>query len=290
MIDKIKILASRTGFWVFLFALALCLTVRSGHIYTPDEEILFRTAESFSNFSGGAIEPLGGYARVRNARGEFVTVYQQGFGTRRGSGDLEYAQYGIGQPLLAVPLVWLGKAILPILPASATETLQVQGIQYHDGSLRSYQLRHAVSHFNCLITALAAYCIFFLTSRLFGNRKAAVAVALIYAVATMALPHSKTFLSEPLAGLCALASLAFAVKGFRSSEGDSPSASNAVVRILFRLCGADPVGQPDVRSRSGALFVLESLEPAREELARLHRAAGALGLARGRVSGADPSA
>ncbi len=233
MIDKIKILASRTGFWVFLLSLALCLTVRSGHIYTPDEEILFRTAESFSNFTGGAIEPLGGYARVRNAQGEFVTVYQQGFGTRRGSGDLEYAQYGIGQPLLAVPLVWLGKAILPVLPASATETLQVQGIQYHDGSLRSYQLRHAVSHFNCLITALTVYGIFFLVRRIFENRSAAVAVALIYAGATMALPHSKTFLSEPLAGLCALASLAFAVKGFRSLENDSPSASNALALSGF---------------------------------------------------------
>lgn len=222
----IQVLFERPGFWVFVFSFFLCSLVMGGHLYSPDEEVLFRTAESFSRFQGGAIEPLGGTARVRNAQGEFETVYQEGFATRQGSGEAEYAQYGIGQPLLAVPLVWAGKILAQFAPDSLLETLHIKGIQYHNRTVPEYTVRLVVSRFNQFITALTAWVIYWLTQKLYRNRQAGLGAALIYVTATIALPHSKTFFTEPLAGLCALASLALAFRGIERMRDDSEDPGN----------------------------------------------------------------
>ena len=206
-----------------------------GHLYSPDEEILFRTAESFALGRGGAIEPLGGVARVLNERGEVEIKREQGFATRQGTGGQEYAQYGIGQPLLAVPLVWSGKVFTRVASDSMLEVLHIDGLQYHERTVRSYALRLPASRFNQLITALTAYLIYLLVGHLYQNRRAAIATALIYVSATLALPHSKTFFTEPLAGLCALGSFGLLVRSAHLWASDRARGKSALVYSGFLL-------------------------------------------------------
>ncbi len=224
----------RAGLWVFLCSFALCSLVAGGHLYSPDEEVLFRTAESFARFQGGAIAPLGGSQQVVNRRGQVVTVYEPGFASRRGLGGREYAQYGIGQPLLAVPLVWLGKLYARLAPEGMLETLQIRGIQYHERTVRSYAERLAMSHFNPLVTAVTAWLLYAFAARLGSDRRVAAGTGLIYVSATMALPHSKTFFTEPLAALCVLGSFALAQRGVAQlAEGAGRRARNALVLSGF---------------------------------------------------------
>lgn len=82
-----------------LSALLLLLCTASGHIHSPDGEVNYRTALSLSRLQGYAVEPL-----------------PDGFLTRAGADGREYPQYGPLQPLLSVPLVWLGDLLAPAIP------------------------------------------------------------------------------------------------------------------------------------------------------------------------------
>jgi hypothetical protein len=84
------------------------------------------------------------------------------------------------EPLLviaAVPLYWAGKVIEPL------------------------GLVHAVWLLNPLVTALTAGVVFACARVIGARRPAAVAVALVFACATLAFPYSKTFFREPMLGL-----------------------------------------------------------------------------------------
>lgn len=223
----------KPGAWVFLSSLALCLFVAGGHLYSPDEEVLFRTAASFAHLRGGAIEPLGGSQQVIDRQGRVVTVYEPGFASRQGVGGQEYAQYGVGQPLLAVPLVWLGEVYAHAASPRLLDILQTP-IQYHEGTPQSYARRLAVSHFNALVTAATACLLYVLVSGLRRDRRVAMATAGVYLLATIALPHSKTFFSEPLGALCVLASIALALRAdTQPTQSSERRANNALVLSGF---------------------------------------------------------
>lgn len=232
----LKRLRRAPGFWVFLSSFALCVFVAGGHLYSPDEEVLFRTAESFARLRGGAISPLGGSQQAVTRQGQVVTVYEPGFASRRGLGGQEYAQYGIGQPLLAVPLVWLGDLYAHFAGETARRTLAVP-VQYHEGTPQSYARRLAVSHFNLLVTAATAWLIYLLACRLCKDHRAAMATAGLYVAATIALPHSKTFFTEPLAALCVLGSIALALRADEQQALGSERPAKGVLALSGFLFG-----------------------------------------------------
>ena len=155
-----------------------------GHLYSPDEEVMFRTTQSLVFFRGFAIQPLedgGDRFTQADASGQF------------------YGHYGLGQSLLAVPLYYVGTGLARILPTQWNEVFRYPGRSFYGNVTRL-----AVSRFNQIITALTCLLLFQLGVTLGYSRKSAIIVTLIYGLATIALPHSKTFFSEPLATLLIL--------------------------------------------------------------------------------------
>jgi hypothetical protein len=155
-----------------------------GHLYSPDEEVMFRTTQSLAQFRGFVIQPLepgGDRFTQADASGRF------------------YGHYGLGQSLLAVPLYYVGTIIAQILPPQWNEVFRYPGKSFSENITRL-----AVSRFNQIITALTCLLLFNFGIALGYSKKSAILVTLIYGLATIATPHSKTFFSEPLATLLLL--------------------------------------------------------------------------------------
>ncbi|MCX7918576.1 MAG: hypothetical protein N3A72_02990 [bacterium] len=169
---------------IFLFFFAFYTLIMGGHLYSPDEEIMFRTAESMAQFQGFAIQPLvpgGDRFTQADASGRY------------------YGHYGLGQPLLAVPLYYFGTGLVQVIPADWNQVFRYPGRTLYENVTRL-----AVSRFNQVVTAVTCLLLFHFGIVLGYTKRAALLVTLIYGLATMAMPHAKTFFSEPLATLLLL--------------------------------------------------------------------------------------
>jgi Dolichyl-phosphate-mannose-protein mannosyltransferase len=167
--------------------LLIHLATAGGHLYSPDEEVMYRVTESLVH-GRLAIEPL------------------SGFGTQTGRGGLEYAQYGLGNSIAAVPFralgplfaaVWPGDELREILSTSSFVNAQ----RYRYPTAIDYARRFAVSHMNIAVALLQIWVLYLFALALTNRPWVGVVVGLLYAFATQAWPHSKTFFSEPLATL-----------------------------------------------------------------------------------------
>jgi len=176
---------------LFLVFLALYLLTMGGHLYSPDEEILFRTTQSLVERRSLAIEQM------------------QGFATRRGEDGREYAQYGIGQPLLAIPFYLLG---CRLADWAGDQPIGFSVVQYHNRTPREEWQRFGVSLFNQFVAALLVALLYVLASDLTRDRTAAVLTAVLYGAGTIAWVHSKPFFTETLATLCMFAAFAWLVR------------------------------------------------------------------------------
>lgn len=177
---------------IFLVTLAAYVLTAGGHLYSPDEEVLFRVTRSLALGQGLAVEPLG----------------NPGFATRpavpaRADGR-EYAQYGIGQPILAVPLYWIGAALAKSGSDSTWQRIYGRGAL--DGKHLGYTPlatelapRWACSWFNIILSAAMAALLYLVCLELTLNRWAATGAALLYALGTLAWPHSRPFFTEACA-------------------------------------------------------------------------------------------
>jgi hypothetical protein len=205
----------RQALGLFCLLLLLYLLTFGGHLYSPDEELLFRTTEALTTRGSLAIEPLGGFAT-------------RAPGAPRSDGR-EFAQYGIGQPLLAIPFYWLGVGLGHLAPEQAWLALQKRMFVYEPSlSVAEMSARMGVSLFNTVVMALSGAVLFLLARRLCGRNKPAWIAALCWGAGSMAWPHARTFFSEPLAGLCLLVALHQLSRMFASqpvSRSASQSAS-----------------------------------------------------------------
>lgn len=193
---------------VFVIVLLAYGLTAGGHLYSPDEEVMARTVQSLVHGQGLAIAPLG----------------PDGFATSpanppRADGR-EYAQYGIGQPLLATPLFWLGEQ----LAASAPEAVWQARYGENTAALPDFGVaptaaeiapRFALSWFNVLVGATMAAVLFLLCLELTRRRHAAWLATLLYALGSLAWPHSRPFFSESLAALCVIVAWWALVRGLR---------------------------------------------------------------------------
>ncbi|MCX8038619.1 MAG: glycosyltransferase family 39 protein [Candidatus Sumerlaeia bacterium] len=185
---------SRTAVILFLVFLLLYLLTMGGHIYSPDEEILFQMTRAIAERGSLAVE------RPKE---------MPPFAVRVGVDGREYGQYGIGQPLLAVPFYWLGRLLAE---KSGDRAIGFSVIQYHGRTPREEWQRLGVSLFNQLIAALVVVVLFSLAADLTGDRTAAAMTAILYGAGTIAWVHSKPFFTETLATLCTLLSFALIVR------------------------------------------------------------------------------
>jgi len=113
----------KTAVVLFFAFLGLYLLTMGGHLYSPDEELMFRTTQSLALRGSLAVEPLAGFA------------------TKRGIDGRQYAQYGIGQPVLSIPLYYFGTLLTKVVPSPGVQRFQWDKIQYHDRSPDAVLLR-----------------------------------------------------------------------------------------------------------------------------------------------------
>jgi len=187
-------MSKRPAALLFVFFLALYLLTMGGHLYSPDEEIMFLTTQSLAERGSFAIKP---------------PREMQGFATKHGVDGREYAQYGIGQPLLAVPFYLLGRALAAW---EGNRSIGFSLVQYHNRTPREEWERFGVSLFNQFVAALLATLLFALAADLTGDRTAAILTAVLYGAGTIAWVHSKPFFTETLATLLVFSAFSLLVR------------------------------------------------------------------------------
>lgn len=171
---------------VFFITLIAYVLTASGHLYTPDGEIMYRTTRSIAEEGDLTIEPLEGFATRSNERGE------------------EYSQYGVGQPILAVPFYLAGKALIDSFSLQTWTRLYglpdpAPGTTAMPEEIFDVATRFGVSWFNIAVGALTAPLLCLLLIRLTGHAPASALAAILYALGSLAWAHSRPFYSESLA-------------------------------------------------------------------------------------------
>lgn len=161
-------MANRIPISLFLFLFALYLFTYSPTLHSSDGQAMFSTAESLLRRGAWDIEQI-----------RWMGLQQGTYGLD----GLLYSRKGIGQPLLALPLTWLGL----VTPWFGPVTLTVL--------------------FGSLITALTGVLVYQVLVRLVYNTQASLLAALIFGSGTLAWPYAKTFFSDSLAGFLLLATL-----------------------------------------------------------------------------------
>lgn len=146
---------------LFLFLLALYLITYSADPHSSDGLAMVSTAESLARRGAWDVEQI-----------RWMGLQQGTFGLD----GLLYSRKGLGQPLLALPLAWLG-LVTPGLGLLSTTML-----------------------FNSLITAFTGALVFWFVEKLGYGTKIGLGAGLIYGAGTMAWPYAKTFFSDTLAG------------------------------------------------------------------------------------------
>jgi len=147
---------------LFLFLFAIFLITYSPTFHSSDGLAMFATAESLVRRGAWDIDQI-----------RWMDLQQGTYG----QDGLLYSRKGIGQPLLALPLTWLGLVIPQF--GTATTTLL----------------------FGSIITALTGTLIFYYLRQLDYSENVSIIIALMYGTATLAWHYAKTFFSDTLAGM-----------------------------------------------------------------------------------------
>lgn len=129
-----------------------------------------------------------------------------------------YSTYGPGQSFAALPLYWLGASFSRLVAPEARPWLT--------GAITFW--------LNPLVTAATA-ALLYVGARRLGDRRAALAAALVYGLATTAWPHTKTFFAEPLNALLWLGALLVLWRPGRTRPG---TAAFLVAGLLAGLAPA----------------------------------------------------
>lgn len=215
-----------------------CMAVTAAHLMSPDEELLYRTAESLALEGNLAVDPI----ETDPQTGELLVPPRATFATVQGRNGEFHVQYLPLQPVLAVPLVWLGKVTEPVFAEAFFGTLPASPMHHTETAAGAWRRAVVVALFNPLVTALTALVlarlVLLLTS---GNRRAAAGTALLFAFATMALPHSRTFFTEPLAGLLGLVAVDALARWYYAPLDSANASRRLKLMLVFGLALAGAI-------------------------------------------------
>lgn len=164
--------AHRLSLAIFLLLTGFYLLTMSGHLYSPDEETMYAVTRGIA---------LAGDVAVLVEPGVPVAAL------RPGADGRGYSPYGILPSLLALPFFAVGALLAPADPAAF-----------------DYTTRFVLAAFNAPISAATAALLAAWALRLGVGWRAALLLALLYALATFAWVYARTFFSEPLAALLLL--------------------------------------------------------------------------------------
>jgi hypothetical protein len=177
---------------------ALFLMTAPGRIPFPDDEIVFQTTQSL--YERGSLAIPG----IARRSGEMAGQAKGTFGWAEGRDGARYGFFGHGLSVVALPAYGLAKLTYPWVPPTWRYGVRSDHLAFHDRDPFADWARLVVSLTNCAITGAAAGVLLaWLTTLGFGLR-AATLTALGFALGTAAWPYTRTFLSEPLSGLCLL--------------------------------------------------------------------------------------
>lgn len=190
----------RVAVALFLLTFAVYALLAGGHAYSSDEEGLFITTQALVETRSPAIH-------VDDTNNRVLPVTS-------GRTAAPVTVGGLGQSLVAVPLYVAGS---------------VAGIGIHGGNFGNYPERLFVGWTDALVTALTVALVYLSTRRLGTERRWAVALALVYGFCTYAMPHAKTFFSEPLATVLSVAALLGVLRGVQERSVVSTALGGAAL-------------------------------------------------------------
>ena len=191
----------------------LHLIVTGGHLMSPDEELMYRTAEAIAFRGTTRITPLEADFATGMLPPNFPPALA--FATRVGrEPGTFHAQYGPLQPLLSVPFIHLARALQGTFAESFAAHVgpgmtmtYLQTLPDSERAAAIFRRGFLVMLFGPLVSAISAVLLARLGRLLTGSRRAGLCAAALYSFATMAWPHARTYFTEPLAALLAFAAL-----------------------------------------------------------------------------------
>ncbi len=167
---------------LFLIVFGTYITFSPAHfLTTPDERINLRTTLSLLEGQWGAIP-----------------TYAEGFASKTGMDGREYAQYGLGLPILSTPWLLLGLWIDPSNDTSANQLANVDEMNFAGTRF----LRWWITLFTMVLSAMTTILFAAILRRLGMRETVAVFFALLLAFCTYQWPHGRTFFTEPLTAFC----------------------------------------------------------------------------------------
>lgn len=192
-----------------VLAAAVYLWTAPGRIQFPDDEIVFQTAASL--WDDGDLTIAGISRRTGEPEGRAPGT----FGWEFGRDGQRYGFFGHGLSLVALPMYGVASATAGVVPPTWAHAVRSDHFVFHRREPRGDWTRLVVSLTNCLVTAVTAWLLVSWVAALGFARRTALWTGLAYAFATSAWAYSRTFLSEPLSGLCLLAA-AYCVTRWRT--------------------------------------------------------------------------
>ncbi|MCI0647601.1 MAG: hypothetical protein L0346_22290 [Chloroflexi bacterium] len=169
-------LAGWSSLALFLFLVACYLLFYTGSYYSIDEMAMFNMAETLLKEGQFSVDQL-----------NWIEISPAASIGNYGPDGRLYTKVAQTQAIVALPLVWLAR---------------------HRAALGQIQTAFLA---NVFLTALNGVLIYRLGRRLGYRDAPSLAAALLYGLATIALPYTRTFLSEPLSGLSLLGALSVLV-------------------------------------------------------------------------------
>ncbi len=179
--------------------------VTGGKLTSPDEELMFRTAESIALRGSTSVLPL----EYDEAAGVLRVPPSATFATRPGRRGEFYAQYPPLQPLLSVPVVWLAHATEGLFAESFAGVMWPSMSHVHHAKTPAeYWHRGLLAMlFNPIIGALSAIALAHFAALATGSWRGGLGAAFLWAVGTIGWAHGRTYFTEPLAGLLGTAAM-----------------------------------------------------------------------------------
>lgn len=202
---------------LFAAVLLTYIATAGGHLYTTDEEGLFRAAESWAVGRWGEIDDD---PRIH-------------LPATRGRDGRLYAYYAPGFQVAAAPLAAAGRAAGAVVPYGAP-----------------YAARAVASVMNQVIVAATA-ALLFAAGRRIAPARAAAAAAIAFAFATYAWPRAKSFGTDPLVGLCHLGAVAALLEGATPRRAFCAGLSGAAA-VLTRYDAVVGLATPVILSLASA--------------------------------------